>query len=320
MPTRRFRVPLPLHLRQTLGPLWRGVRDPSMRLAEAQAVRASRTPDGPATLLVRVSGAEVEAEAWGRGAGWALEHAPTLVGADDDLTGFVAEHSRAVARAHHRLPGLRIGASGRVEDVLVPTILGQKVTATEAHRAWFGIVRSWGEPAPGPYGLLTPPSPETLAGQPYWAYHRFGVERRRAETIVRACRRMARLEEAAAMPADTAHRRLTALTGLGPWTAGLVRRIAFGDPDAVEVGDLHVPLHVCWHLAGERVRDDARMLELLEPFRGHRGRVVRLIGAALPHAPARAPRLEVGDIRRYDPPGSGLSPTSGRGRRAPRGR
>lgn len=322
MPTRRFRAPQPLDLRHTLGPLWLGRPDRTMRLTERTAVRASSTPAGPATLLVRLVDGEVAAEAWGPGADWALDQAPRLVGSEDDLDGFEPRRHPAVARAHHRRPGLRIGATGRVEDVLVRAVLGQKVTAAEAHRAWFGMVRAWGSPAPGPHGLLLPPSPAVLAGHPYHDFHRFGVERKRAEIVMRACSRIGRLEEATAMPRFEALRRLTALPGIGPWTAGIVMRIAMGDADAVEIGDFHIPNAVCWNLAGEPRGDDARMLELLAPFAGHRGRVVRLVTSALPKAPSYGPRVRVGDLRRFDPPAdpASLSPRSGRGRRGRSGR
>jgi 3-methyladenine DNA glycosylase/8-oxoguanine DNA glycosylase len=55
--------------------------------------------------------------------------------------------------------------------------------------------------------------------------------------------------------------------------------IALGDADAVAVGDLHLPHLVARWLAGEHRGTDARMLELLEPFRGHRARVIRLLMA-----------------------------------------
>jgi 3-methyladenine DNA glycosylase/8-oxoguanine DNA glycosylase len=50
-----------------------------------------------------------------------------------------------------------------------------------------------------------------------------------------------------------------------------------GDPDAVPVGDLHLPRLVARALAGERDADDRRMLELLAPYGGHRFRLVRLL-------------------------------------------
>ena len=82
-------------------------------------------------------------------------------------------------------------------------------------------------------------------------------------------------------------------------------RIAYGDSDAVSVGDWHIPHTVSWALAGEvraGSRDassaglspaDERMLELLEPFRGHRGRVCALLERAGYAAPRFGPRMSI---------------------------
>ena len=51
-------------------------------------------------------------------------------------------------------------------------------------------------------------------------------------------------------------------------------------PDAAPTGDLHLPSLVSWALAREPYADDARMLALLEPFRGQRFRLIRLLLAA----------------------------------------
>ena len=64
---------------------------------------------------------------------------------------------------------------------------------------------------------------------------------------------------------------------------------AWGDPDAVSVGDYHLPNLVAWALAGEPRGTDARMLELLEPFAGQRGRVIRLLELSGLSRPRRAP-------------------------------
>jgi 3-methyladenine DNA glycosylase/8-oxoguanine DNA glycosylase len=116
-----------------------------------------------------------------------------------------------------------------------------------------------------------------------------GVERRRADVIRRAAARGAWLEGAS--DAAQATRRLTSLAGIGPWTAAEVVRSAFGDPDAVSVGDFHIPNMVAWALAGEPRADDARMLELLEPYRGQRGRVQRYLEVGRVTAPRYGPRM-----------------------------
>ncbi|MDQ4026155.1 MAG: DNA-3-methyladenine glycosylase 2 family protein, partial [Actinomycetota bacterium] len=135
-------------------------------------------------------------------------------------------------------------------------------------------------------GLTLPPPPRTLASLPYHAFHRFGIERRRAETVRTASSYAHRLEETTLLGREAARRRLLALPGVGPWTAARVVGTAFGDADAVVVGDYHLPHLVSWVLAGEPRADDARMIELLEPYAGQRGRVLRLIvaGGSRPEA------------------------------------
>jgi 3-methyladenine DNA glycosylase/8-oxoguanine DNA glycosylase len=71
---------------------------------------------------------------------------------------------------------------------------------------------------------------------------------------------------------------------------------ALGDPDAVSVGDFHLPNVVAYALAGEPRANDGRMLELLEPWRGHRARVVRLLEASGIEPPRYGPRLSSRDI------------------------
>ena len=290
-------VPLdgPVHLRLVLGPLMRGRLDPTMRMGPDGVWRASRTPEGPVTTHLAARGRSVEVQAWGPGAAWALEAAPALLGAHDRADGF-APSDPVVRELHRRLPGLRIGRSAAVVEALVPTIIEQKVVGLEAKRSYARLVRALGEPAPGPGDLLLPPRPDVLAATPSWVFHRCGIERKRADTVRVACSYAARLEETADMARADAYRRMTALPGVGPWSAAEVGLVALGDADAVSVGDYHLPHQVAFALAGEARADDARMLELLEPYRGHRGRVIRLIVAGAPSPPRYGPRMPLQSI------------------------
>ena len=270
-----------------------------MRFAADGVWRAGRMPTGPSTVHLSTHAADgsVTMRAWGPGAAEALHALPGLVGADDTEDGFVPG-AGPVGELHRRLPGLRIGRSHAVVEALVPSILEQKVAGVEARRSYARMVRALGEPAPGPGQLLLPPSPDVLAATPSWDFHRLGLERKRADTIRRAGANAARLEETVGMAPDQARRRLTALSGVGPWTAAEVALVALGDADAVSVGDYHLPDQVAWALAGEPRADDARMLELLEPWRGHRGRVIRLVVAGSGAAPRRGPRMPLRRIAR----------------------
>lgn len=297
-------MPLPVDL----GLAWRelgGARsDPSLRLRHNECLRAQYTPDGPTTLHVRHErslGAHgvVHGEAWGPGRTWILDRLPDLVGAHDDLTDWHPERHEVLARYDRRRRTLRMIRTGRVEDVLVITILGQKVTGFEAARAWRILGRKYGAPAPGPGDMRLPPDAATFAQIPDWDWRRAGVEKLRSDTIVRACARMAWLEEAAEMSREDARARLTALRGLGPWTAGVIERISFGDADAIELGDFHLPDVVAWNLAGEDRADDDRMEELLEPFRPHRGRALQLIGIEGRGKPKYGARMGPGTLTRF---------------------
>jgi 3-methyladenine DNA glycosylase/8-oxoguanine DNA glycosylase len=308
----------PVDLRLTLAPLRHGAHDPSWRVGSRSVWRATRTPDGPATqqLMTVASAAAVRVLAWGPGAAWLLESAPALVGADDDDEGFVPHHP-VIRELWRRLPGLRIPRSQAVVEALVPLVIEQKVAGVEARQSYRSLVVALGEPAPDPAGASTaeparaptapgafeaaptrtgtglrvPPAPATLAATPSWAMHAWGIERKRADTIRRACSYARRLEEATSLAAPEARRRLRAIPGIGPWTAAEVALCALGDPDAVSLGDFHLPHQVCWALAGVPRGDDATMLELLEPYRGHRGRVLRLLAAGGVQAPRFGPRL-----------------------------
>lgn len=291
----------PVDLGRTLALVAHGRADPTIRITPSGVWRATRTPEGVATIHLASGDAPVarvvEARAWGPGGGWLLERAAGLCGGRDSLEGFDPSRHPVVAALARRFPQLRLCRTDRVLDALVPAVLEQKVTGQEARRAWTGVVRRFGTPAPGPADLLVAPAPDRWREITTATWHRLGVERKRVDTIRRAASVAHRLEEATT-PAEL-RARLLAVPGVGAWTAAEVGIVALGDPDAVSVGDYHLPHAVTWALAGEPRGSDERMLELLEPFRGHRGRVARLIETGAGHAPRRGPRLALRAIARH---------------------
>jgi 3-methyladenine DNA glycosylase/8-oxoguanine DNA glycosylase len=313
-------APFRVDVRLTLIVHRRGPHDPTFRIDASGAIwRTCLTPVGPATLRLTASAGDrkgvvapmrpfsgpqqshhapsttIRAQAWGQGAAWVLDQLPDLLGAGDTPEAFQPEHPRLRELAR-RFAALRIGRTDRVLEALVPAVLEQKVVGREARRAWRYLVTRYGSPAPGPApaGLRVVPSGAAWQAIPSWDWHRAGAEAVRARTIAGAARLAGRLEAVGSLPGEQAGQLLQSLPGIGTWTAAEIRQRAFGDADAVSVGDYHIPGLVGWVLAGEPADDD-RMLELLAPYAGQRYRVTRMIELSGQGPPRRGPRMSLRD-------------------------
>lgn len=305
--TRTIRLEGPLDMRSVLAPLVRGSGDPTMRVAAGAAIRASVTPDGPGAIEIRVNGAEARAWAWGPGAERLLDGLPAALGQDDDDSGFEPSLHPVVARLARRHGRVRLGRTGAVWEALLPAILEQRITGTEAWRNYRRLVRGHGARAPGPLVLSLPPTPAAIAALPSWTLTALGIEPRRGTLLRRIARDAARFE-ALGEPARAAGgggaaagalaAALRAQPGIGPWTAAEVTVRALGDPDAVSVGDAHLSNVVAFALTGAPRGTDEQMLELLSPWAGHRARVVRLLESSGIMPPRYGPRVAPRDLAR----------------------
>lgn len=274
-----------------------GLHDPACRVAERTLWRTAWHPEGPATLRAHLEAPDrLVVETWGPGAEAALESAPGVLGLDDDPSAFQPQHE-GVARLLRKTPGVHLTRVPDLLRVLVQVILQQRVTWQEAVRSWCGLLRQYGAPAPGPEPeLRLCPEPQVLAQLPLHAYAALGVEGRRAKAVVEVAIVHRRIAELASMSYADAAARLLAIPGVGPWTAGMTLGHGLGDPDAVVPGDAGLPQLVTWAFTGRPVKDDAAMLELLEPFRPHRFRVVRLLHESGLKAPRTAPGRRLGPL------------------------
>ena len=292
MTVRRIELDHPVDLRRTIFPLIRGTGDPTARVEGRTVWRAVRTPDGPATFrLAQAATTMIDMEAWGAGAEHAIMvAAPGMAGAFDDPTRFVPRDPVLTkAWRDHRTVLL---TRADPFPVLIAAVLEQKVTGIEARNAWREIVRMTADEAPGDGGLTLPPDAERVASLPSWELTRLGVTGMRAATLREVARHPRKIAALAGAPLEAARGWLGKLPGVGPWTVAEVARVALGDPDAVSVGAFHLPNIVAWTLAGEARGTDERMLELLAPYAGQRGRVQVLLEAAGTSAPKFGPRFE----------------------------
>lgn len=298
---RTLTFPGPVSPGATLAPLRRGRADPTLRIGPDGAIwRTSLLASGAVTSrILRTGPAAVRIQAWGPGAVEFGDTASVLLGADDDRTDFTPTHP-TVAEAARRGSHLRLGRTGRVLEALIPAVIEQRVPGADAWRAWRLLITRYGTAAPGPApgSMRVFPSAETWRGIPSWEFHRANVDPARARTVVACAERADALERLAECPPETARATLTALPGVGVWTAAEVAQRAFGDADALSIGDYHIPKMIGWTLLGHPV-DDTGMIELLEPMRPHRYRVVRLLEVSgLAREPRRGARLPVQNIAR----------------------
>lgn len=288
-------------MKQTVTAFRIGSHDPTIEISDNDIWRTTVTPDGPATLhITNWRTHSPELETFGDGADWLHSRALDLLGASDVIPAITPVHEQ-VSIAQKKFGELRLGKSHTPYHELLPTVLGQRVTSIEAVRQWREIVQAFGSPAPGPHShIRTPPAPDVIASLPYHAFHRFGIERKRADTLISVARHFDFLTRISRE--DSTPQKLTAqlmlIPGIGVWTAAVAGGLAFGDPDALLVGDFHVKNTVAYALTGRIRGTDEEMVKTMEPYNGQRHRVVRWLQLNGVRAPARGPRRRIVSITR----------------------
>lgn len=202
---------------------------------------------------------------------------------DDGLSSFVPHHP-VLKRLALAFSGLRLLAVPWLFDVAAGAVLQQRVSYAEACSGFKRIALRHG--VRGPDDGVCFPGAQRLAALPTFELEALGIDVKRA----RALHALAKEEVFRSLlhidvDRSLLRQRLARIHGIGPWTTEMILGFGMGDPDAVPVGDLHLPELVCRVLADEKNGTDARMLEVLEPYRGHRFRVVRLLWLGVFHAP-----------------------------------
>lgn len=263
--------------------------------------RAEPGACGPVTYEAVQRGGRVAVRVWGPAATpatdreVALDRARRWIGwhdDDGDLVERTAGHP-ALQRAARHVGTVRLSRLPRVQEAVGRAVLGQLVQGIEARRSTAQLAALAGVPTAGQ--LWCWPTATALGRTPAYAMRRCGISLRCAGALYRSALDDLPLERVR-HDMDGLDRRLRAIPGIGVWTSAEAR-FALGDPDAVSVGDYNLPGIVCHALAGAERGEctDELMLELLEPYRGQRGRVIRLVVLAvgrglLPRSRRRAPR------------------------------
>ena len=266
-----------------------GKHDPRARLTTDQYAFSSNLPSGTATALIKVQGEALKVEIWGDGRDELDLALPELLGTNQAL---IAEEAHQLPKPLLELRAQGLRRTNRAHlpltETLVPIVLQQLVTWREAAASWRALLHRYGSAAPGPLKLQTPPSAETLANLSLPEYRGLGIAVKRARTIQKLSVNLQRHQHKA--PEE-----LTKLAmkspGVGPWTQALFLGLEAGYSDVIPTGDYHLPSTVMWALNGTRSGTDEDMVYALEPYRGYRFDIIRLIMGSNISVPRRNPRM-----------------------------
>ena len=185
------------------------------------------------------------------------------LGAPFDLESFAAfaASDSVLARLVEELSGFRPPLAPDPFETLVTSITAQQVSLQAAFAIRNRLIQAFGIQAERAYAF---PARERLAAVEPDELFALGFSRRKAEYVVGLARSDLDLDTLAALPDDEVKARLTALPGIGEWTADwfLARHLA--RPDAWPWGDLGLRKAVL-HFYGE---EDTRAAG--DRFPGHR--------------------------------------------------
>ena len=269
----RVRV-LPIHFERTFSLQRIGPYDPTAELDQHSFRKAFFYCQEPAAIEIVRSESSLHVTAFGPHAERLADETAHGLQQDDSYAIFSTQDS-GVLRLHRLLPGLRLLRVPWLHDMTCSAILQQRIRFVDAMREWRRITARFG--VDGPLGLRVFPSAEMLVQIPMFELQRLGMDEQRARTLLRFAQESRFVPFKPRMAFDALRTRLLRIPGIGPWTTETVVGHGAGDTDAAIPGDLHLPHLVCYALAGEPEGSDERMMELLEPFRGHRLRIIRLL-------------------------------------------
>ena len=155
----------------------------------------------------------------------------------------IATHLRRDPRLARVVPraGVRVPGSWDPFEIGVRAMLGQQISVAAARTIAGRLVRLCGTPLAAPHESITHVFPEAKAVAAA-DLESIGLPRARSAALRGFAAAVAkrRVDFAAMHDLDTCVRELTALPGIGPWTAHYIAMRALGEPDAFPASDLGV--------------------------------------------------------------------------------
>ena len=175
----------------------------------------------------------------------------------------------------------RRGRPAEPYAALVRSIVGQQLSTKAARTIYERLVALFHDHTPTPEELLKADPDEMRAAglsRPKIAYLRS-----LAEHVISGELALDRLTE---LPDEEVSEQLTAVKGLGQWTADMFLIFHLGRPDVLPVGDLGVRRAVEREYGLDDLPDAARLTEMAEPWRPHRSLASLYLWRSLDNVPA----------------------------------
>lgn len=165
---------------------------------------------------------------------------------------------------------------------LVRTIVGQQLSTKAARSIYGRLTERFGGRAPTPAEILAD-DPEELRAAAGLSRAKVGFLRSLAEHVISGELELERLDD---LPDAEVTAELTAVKGLGPWSADMFLMFHLDRPDILPVGDLGIrrAVQIAYGLPG--LPSPATLSEIAEPWRPHRTLACEYLWRSLDAVPA----------------------------------
>jgi DNA-3-methyladenine glycosylase II len=197
-----------------------------------------------------------------------------LRAADPVMARLVDEHARVVRR------DLRRERPGDAYGALLRSIVGQQLSTKAARTIYGRMTDLFDGHAPTPRQLLAvDPERVRAAGL---SYSKIAYLRDLAARVEDGALQLERLPE---LPDEEVSAQLTAIKGVGQWTADMFMMFHLGRPDILPVGDLGIRRAVQLEYRMRKPPDPKRLEKIAKPWRPYRTLACLFLWSSLDNTP-----------------------------------
>jgi DNA-3-methyladenine glycosylase II len=195
--------------------------------------------------------------------------------ADPVMARLIDEHTTLVRR------DLRRDRRGDAYGALLRSIVGQQLSTKAASTIYGRLIESFDGHAPTPQQLLAA-DPETIRAAGL-SRAKVAYLRDLAQHVEEGTLELDRLDE---LPDEEVSAQLTAIKGLGQWTADMFLMFHLRRPDVLPVGDQGIRRAVKVQYRMRKVPDAKRLEKVARPWRPHRTLACLFLWSSLDNVPA----------------------------------